>query len=69
LVRKDPITHKTGRDCEEKNCKGELLGTTVAFQESLPEKELEKAIIHSYKSDLSIVIGSSMRVSPAYFTI
>jgi NAD+-dependent protein deacetylase SIR2 len=65
LVRKDPVSHKTGRLCNEKNCKGELLGTTVAFGESLPEKELSKGVKHSEICDLSLVLGTSMRVTPA----
>lgn len=59
------MTHKTGRVCEEKGCNGDLLGTTVAFGESLPEKELEKAVKHSQKADLCLIMGTSMRVTPA----
>ena len=65
MVRKDPISHKTGRMCSEKNCDGFLLGTTVAFGESLPEKELQKGIDHSSIADLALVLGTSMRVTPA----
>jgi len=37
----------------------------VHFGENLPEQELEKAIGHSNKGDLALVLGTSMKVSPA----
>lgn len=61
----DRRSHKTGRFCEDPFCKGELLDTTVAFGETLPIKELEKGNNHSKKADLTLVLGTSMRVSPA----
>lgn len=62
---KDRRSHKTGRYCEDPFCKGELLDTTVAFGENLPTKELKKGVYHSEKADLTLVLGTSMRVSPA----
>lgn len=62
---RDYRTHRTGRYCNDPFCKGELLDTTVAFGESLPRKELNRGVFHSKKADLTIVLGTSMRVSPA----
>eukprot|EP01080_Neovahlkampfia_damariscottae_P003738 gene3738-6626_t len=59
----EPWTHLTGRHCEI--CKGMLRDTVVAFGEQLPKKELSKAIATSKQADLTIILGSSMRVSPA----
>jgi NAD+-dependent protein deacetylase sirtuin 6 len=59
----EPWTHLTGRHCD--NCKGMLRDTVVAFGEMLPVKELTKAVSHSEKAELTIVLGSSMRVAPA----
>jgi len=53
----------TGRYCEKENCMGKLLATCVAFGESV--LDLEKATIHSKKSEVTLVLGTSMRVSPA----
>ena len=55
--------HLTGSLCE--SCGGELIDTIVHFNETLPPKELESAISHSEKCDLSIVLGTSMLVNPA----
>jgi NAD-dependent SIR2 family protein deacetylase len=55
--------HLTDRKCED--CNVHLYDTTVAFGENLPEDELTKATQHSKKADLVLVLGTSMRVSPA----
>ena len=47
------------------HCKGILRPNTVFFGESLPQKELDKAISVSKKCDLFLVLGSSLVVSPA----
>jgi len=52
----------TGRDCE---CGGKLRSTTVAFNQSMPDLCLMEAERHSRFCDLSLVMGSSMRVTPA----
>ena len=54
--------HKTGRKCE---CGGELYDSIINFGENLPEEELENAEIQSKEADLAIVLGTSLRVSPA----
>jgi mono-ADP-ribosyltransferase sirtuin 6 len=57
--RKD---HRTGRQC---SCGGELLDTIVNFGEKLPSSEWLKAATHANKSDLALVLGTSMWVQPA----
>lgn len=55
--------HTTGRKCEA--CQGPLFDSIVHFTESLPEAELRNALEHSNHSDVSLVMGTSMLVSPA----
>lgn len=64
-VRTNPEVHRheTGRKCE--NCGGELFDTIVNFGESLPQKELYAGFEHAEKADLCLVLGSSLRVTPA----
>ncbi len=52
-------------DCE--TCSGILKPDAVFFGEPLPEKVLREAISHSRKSDLFIVIGSTLVVYPAAY--
>jgi len=52
-------------DCE--TCFGILKPDAVFFGEPLPEKVLNEAISHSRKSDLFIVIGSTLVVYPAAY--
>lgn len=54
--------HKTGRKC---SCNGDLYDSIINFGENLPLDQLKNAEENSKKSDLSIVLGTSMRVSPA----
>jgi NAD-dependent SIR2 family protein deacetylase len=46
-------------------CGGRLASSVVNFGDPLPEKELEEAEWHSRRSDLFIVVGSSLVVYPA----
>jgi NAD-dependent SIR2 family protein deacetylase len=46
-------------------CGGSLTSSVVDFGQSLPEKELFLAYKHSRQSDLFIVLGSSLVVTPA----
>jgi len=46
-------------------CGGALQSSVVDFGQSLPEKDLALSFEHSRKSDLFIVIGSSLVVTPA----
>eukprot|EP00795_Rhopilema_esculentum_P001642 gene1642-16109_t len=57
--------HFTGRFCDEPGCRGRLKDSIINFGEDLPEKELSKAYLHAEKADLCIVLGTSLRVSPA----
>jgi NAD-dependent SIR2 family protein deacetylase len=50
------------RDC---TCGGALVPSVVNFGQSLPEKDLSLSFEHSRKSDLFVVIGSSLVVTPA----
>lgn len=55
--------HRTGRKCAL--CGGKLLDSIINFGEQLPEKDLENAFSHARKADLCLVLGSSLRVTPA----
>jgi len=46
-------------------CGGKLASSVVNFGDPLPEKDLEVAEWHSRKSDLFVVVGSSLVVFPA----
>ncbi len=47
------------------NCGGRLVSSVVNFGDPLPQKDLEDSFRHSSYSDLFIVVGSSLVVSPA----
>ena len=61
----------TGRLCEKKNedgelcCMAKLRDSIVDFGENLPKQTHIDAIENSKKADLTLVLGSSMRVLPA----
>ena len=57
--------HRTGRICDTPGCKGELKDTIINFGEGLVPEILRKGFALHAMSDLSIAMGSSMRVSPA----
>lgn len=46
-------------------CGGSLKGSVVDFGQSLPEKDVSLSFEHSRRSDLFIVVGSSLVVTPA----
>jgi NAD-dependent deacetylase len=46
-------------------CGGKLTSSVVDFGQSLPEKDLYLSYEHSRKSDLFVVVGSSLVVTPA----
>ncbi|HOE17200.1 MAG TPA: Sir2 family NAD-dependent protein deacetylase [Syntrophorhabdaceae bacterium] len=46
-------------------CGGALVSSTVGFGQPLPERDLTLAFEHSRKSDLFVVVGSSLVVTPA----
>ena len=47
------------------HCGGKLVSSVVNFGQSLPRKDLELSRYHSKKSDLFVVAGSSLVVTPA----
>ena len=57
--------HRTGRTCEVEGCDGYLKDTIVQFGESLDDETLEKAREWSKDANMSVVVGSSLRVPPA----
>jgi len=59
------LQHFTFRKCEMPGCDGNLRDTIINFGEDLPAGELSKADLHARQSKLSLVLGTSMRVSPA----
>jgi NAD-dependent SIR2 family protein deacetylase len=58
-------TWLTGNRCTAPDCDGRLRCTTVAFTQSMPDVCLAKATKESKMCDLSLCMGTSMRVSPA----
>lgn len=57
--------HLTGRFCDNTQCRGSLIDSIINFGESLPTDELEQSYEEAKKSDLIIVLGSSLQVYPA----
>eukprot|EP00741_Cyanophora_paradoxa_P025107 tig00000342_g24235.t1 len=57
--------HRTGRACDNPACRGPLRDTIINFGEGLPEGALRRAEARCRQSDLVLVVGSSMRVTPA----
>jgi NAD-dependent SIR2 family protein deacetylase len=57
--------HETGRLCDDVDCQGVLRDNIIHFGESLPWKDLTMANAKFLGSELSIVLGSSLRVEPA----
>lgn len=53
------------RELEICSCGGSLVSSVVNFGDPLPQRELQSAFWHSEQSDLFIVAGSSLMVSPA----
>ena len=46
-------------------CGGTLTASVVDFGQPLPERDLRLSFEHSQKSDLFVVVGSSLVVTPA----
>lgn len=57
------VNHITGRKCEK--CGSPLVDNIIHFGEDLPINELKKTIQACSQSDMALVLGTSMRVSPA----
>lgn len=62
-VAKGGANHITGNKCE--TCGDYLKDSIIHFGENLPEAEIHKTDQWAQKQDLSLVLGTSMRVSPA----
>ncbi|GAQ81454.1 hypothetical protein KFL_000800315 [Klebsormidium nitens] len=60
---RDVLDHRTSRKCDK--CGHQLHDTIVNFSEPLPSGTLHRAMEHSDRADLGLVLGTSMRVSPA----
>ena len=58
-------TWLTGYFCTVPDCNGRLRCTTVAFSQSMPDICLNRAMEESQRCDLSLCMGTSMRVAPA----
>ena len=57
--------HKTGRKCDDPNCRGDLKDTIINFGENLREDILDTGFAHGSEADVMLCVGSSMRVNPA----
>ena len=57
--------HCTSRKCGRRGCGAVLKDSIIHFGENLPEGDLEKAFAWGRKADLCVVLGSSLRVTPA----
>lgn len=55
--------HRTGRKCAI--CGGTLLDSIINFGEDLPEADFQRAHANADKSDVFLVLGSSLTVTPA----
>jgi len=58
-------TYDRGSGLRTCRCGGALTSSTVDFGQPLPERDLALAFEHSGKSDLFLVVGSSLVVTPA----
>jgi len=59
------LSHRTGRKCEQTNCKGFLKDTIINFGDNLEEQIFSNAEEHAAKSDLCLCLGTTLRVTPA----
>eukprot|EP00386_Alphamonas_edax_P009687 GDKI01031760.1.p1 GENE.GDKI01031760.1~~GDKI01031760.1.p1 ORF type:complete len:301 (+),score=57.76 GDKI01031760.1:96-998(+) len=55
--------HCTKRKCDK--CGSKLKDSVIHFEEDLPKQDMNRAFEHANKSDLVLVLGSSLRVTPA----
>lgn len=55
--------HATTRKCTK--CSSTLYDSIINFGENLPEDELETSFDHAEHADVCLVLGSSLRVTPA----
>eukprot|EP00049_Salpingoeca_infusionum_P002945 m.61499 g.61499 ORF g.61499 m.61499 type:complete len:385 (+) comp11868_c1_seq1:82-1236(+) len=65
VAQDSAVDHETGRKCEDSDCGGDLFDNIIHFDEDMPWKELTLCNAKFLGSDLSIAIGTSLRVNPA----
>ena len=63
--RRCQIQVNNGIGLDTCTCGGKLVSSVVDFGQSLPQKDLNDSYSHSQKSDLFLVVGSSLVVTPA----
>jgi len=56
---------KTGRQCTDTSCGGDLRDTILDWEDELPEKDWNISQEEFAKSDLCICLGTSLRIEPA----
>jgi len=61
-VKRTPTRFLEGKWC---SCGGNLMDSGIDFGQTLPLQHLSSSEKHGRKADLSLVVGTSMRVSPA----
>ena len=59
------LSHRTGRKCEQKDCKGYLKDSIINFRDNLEEEILVNAEKHAKQADLCLSLGTTMQVTPA----
>lgn len=65
LERVPHFCHCTSRLCPAAGCGARLKDSIIHFGEDLPERDLSDAFKWAKKADLCVVLGSSLRVTPA----
>ena len=59
------LSHRTGRKCEQRGCRGHLKDSIINFGDDLEEAILRRAEEEASKSDLCLSLGTTMQVTPA----
>lgn len=58
-------SHNTSRRCSKATCTGRLMDSIIDFGESLPYEDEKRARQQSQRAALSLVVGTSLTVTPA----
>jgi NAD-dependent deacetylase len=59
------VLEDTGFDPKCEHCGGLIKPATVSFGQPMPQKEMGRAIEAAHRSDVFLMIGSSLQVEPA----
>lgn len=59
------LSHRTGRKCEKKGCRGYLMDTIINFRDLLGEAILDRAKDNSKRCDVMLCLGTTLQVTPA----